>query len=95
MYSNKGEEHEHRQIYKPSFRALCQQGNAVHFSQDMKFSTWRKLWIALAETEMELGLSENGKPVITQDMIDEMKEHVNDINYDVAVARENWCVMMS
>ena len=58
------------------------------FSQDMKFSTWRKLWIALAETEMELGLSENGKPVITQDMIDEMKEHVNDINYDVAVARE-------
>ena len=58
------------------------------FSQDMKFSTWRKLWIALAETEMEFGLSENGKPVITQDMIDEMKEHVNDINYDVAVARE-------
>ena len=58
------------------------------FSQNMKFSTWRKLWIALAETEMELGLSENGKPVITQDMIDEMKEHVNDINYDVAVARE-------
>ena len=58
------------------------------FSQDMNFSTWRKLWIALAETEMELGLSENGKPVITQDMIDEMKEHVNDINYDVAVARE-------
>jgi adenylosuccinate lyase len=58
------------------------------FSQDMKFSTWRKLWIALAETEMELGLSENGKPVITQEMIDEMKEHVNDINYDVAVARE-------
>ena len=58
------------------------------FSQDTKFSTWRKLWIALAETEMELGLSENGKPVITQDMIDEMKEHVNDINYDVAVARE-------
>lgn len=58
------------------------------FSQDMKFSTWRKLWIALAETEMELGLSENGKPVITQDMIDEMKAHVDDINYDVAVERE-------
>ena len=58
------------------------------FSQDMKFSTWRKLWIALAETEMELGLAENGRPVITQEMIDEMKEHIYDINYDVAVARE-------
>lgn len=58
------------------------------FSQDMKFSTWRKLWIALAETEMELGLSENGKPVITQEQIDEMKTHVNDINYDVAKERE-------
>ena len=58
------------------------------FSQDMKFTTWRRLWIALAETEMELGLSENGKPVITQEMIDEMKAHVDDINYDVAVERE-------
>ena len=42
------------------------------FSQDKKFRTWRKLWIALAETEMELGLSENGKPVITQEQIDEL-----------------------
>ena len=58
------------------------------FSQDMKFSTWRKLWIALAETEMELGLSENGKPVITKEQIDEMKEHIYDINYDVAKERE-------
>ena len=58
------------------------------FSQDMKFTTWRKLWIALAETEMALGLSENGKPVITQDQIDELKAHVDDINYDVAIARE-------
>ncbi len=58
------------------------------FSQDMKFTTWRKLWIALAETEMELGLSENGKPVITQEQIDELKAHVDDINYDVAVERE-------
>ena len=58
------------------------------FSQDMKFRTWRKLWIALAETEMELGLSKNGEPTITQEMIDEMKEHVEDINYDVARARE-------
>ncbi|MCR4793094.1 MAG: adenylosuccinate lyase [Lachnospiraceae bacterium] len=58
------------------------------FSQDKKFRTWRKLWIALAETEMELGLSENGKPVITQEMIDELKEHAEDINYDVARERE-------
>ncbi|MGN0131646.1 MAG: adenylosuccinate lyase [Lachnospiraceae bacterium] len=58
------------------------------FSPDMKFTTWRKLWIALAETEMELGLSQNGKPVITQEQIDELKAHVNDINYDVAKARE-------
>ena len=58
------------------------------FSQDMKFKTWRKLWIALAETEMELGLSENGKPVITQEMIDELKSHRDEINYDVAKARE-------
>ena len=58
------------------------------FSPDMKFSTWRKLWVALAETEMELGLSEDGKPVITQEQIDEMKSHINDINYAVAKERE-------
>ena len=58
------------------------------FSQDMKFTTWRKLWIALAETEKELGLSQNGEPVITQEQIDELKAHVTDINYDVARARE-------
>ena len=58
------------------------------FSPDMKFRTWRKLWIALAETEMELGLSQNGKPVITQEQIDELKAHAEDINYDVAQARE-------
>ncbi|MEE3480802.1 MAG: adenylosuccinate lyase [Lachnospiraceae bacterium] len=58
------------------------------FSEDKKFSTWRRLWIALAETEMELGLSQDGKPVITQEQISEMKEHVTDINYDVARARE-------
>ena len=58
------------------------------FSQDKKFRTWRKLWIALAETEMELGLSENGKPVIIQEQIDELKAHAEDINYDVARERE-------
>lgn len=58
------------------------------FSPDMKFKTWRKLWIALAETEMELGLSQEGKPVITQEMIDELKANAEDINYDVAKERE-------
>ncbi|MCH5253291.1 MAG: adenylosuccinate lyase [Lachnospiraceae bacterium] len=58
------------------------------FSPDMKFRTWRKLWIALAETEMELGLSRNGEPVITKEQIDELKAHAEDINYDVAKARE-------
>ena len=52
------------------------------FSQDMKFRTWRKLWIALAEVEKELGLP------ITGEQIDELKEHAEDINYDVAAARE-------
>ena len=59
------------------------------FSQDKKFSTWRKLWIALAETEMELGLkNEDGSPRITQEMIYELRAHQDDINYDVARARE-------
>ena len=58
------------------------------FSPDKKFKTWRKLWIALAETEYELGLSENGKPVISQEQIDELKAHAEDINYDVAKERE-------
>lgn len=52
------------------------------FSQDKKFTTWRKLWIALAESEKELGLN------ITDEQIAELKEHQNDINYDVAKERE-------
>ncbi|MGM9933541.1 adenylosuccinate lyase [uncultured Clostridium sp.] len=52
------------------------------FSDDMKFTTWRKLWIALAEGEKELGLN------ITDEQIKELKEHVNDINYDEAAKRE-------
>ena len=53
------------------------------FSQDMKFRTWRRLWIALAETEKELGLTQ-----ITDEMIEELKANKDDINYDVARARE-------
>ena len=52
------------------------------FSPDFKFKTWRRLWIALAESEMELGLN------ITQEQIDELKAHAEDINYEVAAERE-------
>lgn len=52
------------------------------FSPDMKFRTWRRLWIALAETEKELGLP------ITEEQIAELKAHAEDINYEVAKARE-------
>ena len=52
------------------------------FSPDKKFRTWRKLWIALAETEKELGLN------ITDEQIEELKAHAEDINYDVAKERE-------
>lgn len=52
------------------------------FSPDMKFRTWRKLWIALAESEMELGLP------VTQEQIDELKANADNINYEVAQERE-------
>ncbi len=52
------------------------------FSPDMKFKTWRRLWIALAESEQELGLN------ITDEQIEELKSHAEDINYDVARERE-------
>lgn len=52
------------------------------FSEDKKFTTWRKLWVALAECEKELGLN------ITDKQIEELKSHINDINYDDAIKRE-------
>ena len=52
------------------------------FSPDKKFRTWRKLWIALAEAEHELGLN------ITEEQINELKAHADDINFDVAKERE-------
>ena len=55
------------------------------FSPDKKFKTWRKLWVALAEAEMELGLS------VTPEQVAQLKEHLDDINYDVAEAREKEC----
>ena len=53
------------------------------FSDDVKFSTWRKLWIALAESEQALGLP------ITDEQIAQMKAHIDDIDYDFAAAREH------
>ena len=52
------------------------------FSDNMKFTTWRKLWVALAEGEMELGLN------ITKEQVDELKAHIEDINYEEAIAKE-------
>ena len=65
---------------------LCERYSSTEmkniFSPDYKFSTWRKLWIALAESEKELGIN------ITQEQIDEMKAHIYDIDYDYAAQRE-------
>ena len=55
------------------------------FSNQVKFSTWRSLWLALAEAEKELGLP------ITQEQLDEMAAHLEDINFDVAAEREKVC----
>lgn len=52
------------------------------FSEDMKFTTWRKLWVTLAECEKELGLN------ISELQISQLKEHIEDINYEVAEKRE-------
>ena len=78
----KGGLNHERQIPDTACRTLCKQGNAVHFSPDMKFKTWRRLWIALAETEKELGLD------ITDEQIAELKAHKDDINYEDAKKRE-------
>lgn len=55
------------------------------FSPDMKFTTWRKLWIALAESEKELGLN------ITDEQISELKAHIDDVDYEKAAAYEKEC----
>ncbi|MDE5830676.1 MAG: adenylosuccinate lyase [Clostridia bacterium] len=55
------------------------------WSADSKYGTWRRLWVALAETEKELGID------ITDEQINEMREHINDIDYDVVAKREKEC----
>ena len=52
------------------------------FSDDFKFSTWRKLWVALAESEMELGLP------VTKEQVEELRAHIYDIDYDMAAREE-------
>ena len=78
----KGENHLKNSYESPLSSRYSSDEMKYLFSEDMKFKTWRKLWIALAETEMELGLP------IKQEQIDEMKKFQNDINYEVAQKKE-------
>mgnify|MGYP000966778183 CR=1 FL=1 len=72
-----------REIYEnPLIARYAGKQMAYLFSDDKKFKTWRKLWIALAEAEHEMGLP------VTKEQVDELKAHAEDINYDVAEARE-------
>lgn len=70
-------------VYESPFSARYASKEMLYiFSPDMKFSTWRKLWVSLAKAEMQLGLP------ITQEQIDEMEANIDNIDYDVARARE-------
>lgn len=72
-----------KNIYESPFNSRYASAEMQYlFSPDFKFRTWRRLWIALAESERELGLN------ITAEQIEEMKRHAEDINYDTAAARE-------
>ena len=81
-YHRLGEESMNTRYKSPLSARYASQEMQYIFSPDNKFKTWRKLWIALAETEKELGLN------ITQEQIDELKEYAEDINYAVAEERE-------
>ena len=73
----------HKEIYEnPLCGRYASKEMQRIFSPDNKFSTWRRLWIALAESEKELGLA------ITDAQIDEMKQHIDDIDYDKAADYE-------
>ncbi len=67
-----------------SGRYASQEMNSL-WSSDSKYSTWRKLWVALAETEKELGID------ITDEQIEEMKQNINNIDYDIVSKREKEC----
>ena len=66
----------------PLIKRYCSKEMSFIFSPQFKFQTWRTLWIALAESEKELGLD------ITQEQIDELKKYEKDINFEVAEAEE-------
>ncbi len=70
------------QFESPLIQRYASKEMSYIFSPQYKFQTWRKLWIYLAESEMELGLN------ITQEQVDELKAHATDINFDVAEAEE-------
>ena len=73
----------HRDVYESPLSARYAGREMKYlFSPDMKFRTWRRLWIALSEAEHELGLP------VTAEQVEELKSHADDINYEVAEARE-------
>ena len=79
-----------KELYEnPLITRYASKEMAQNFSDDKKFRLWRKLWIALAESEKELGLP------ITDEQIDELKKYADDINYDVATAFENPAMCMA
>ena len=72
-----------KNIYEnPLITRYASRDMAEVFSDDNKFKTWRRLWVALAECEKAMGLD------ITDEQITELKQHMDDINYDVAEAQE-------
>ena len=72
-----------RELYEnPLISRYASKAMAQNFSDEKKFKTWRRLWVALAEAEMELGLP------ITPDQVEELRRFQDDINYNVAAARE-------
>lgn len=80
--SLRGEKYLTNLYQNPLITRYASKEMAQLFSEDTKFTTWRELWIALAEAEKELGLD------ISDQQIEEMKKHKNEINYEVAIKRE-------
>ena len=73
---------DHAQYQNPLITRYASKDMSHLFSMDMRISTWRKLWLALAEAQMEMGLP------ITQEQVDELRAHITPVNYDVAQKKE-------